>query len=96
MMYHSALDLVTALRGRGHVISDKSVIVSTEPQLGNKLARLLSNRGVPVKLARSTKDLGVDVSQGHVRRTATVRKRVLKGRNRAKKVGYWHGLHDST
>ena len=70
----------------GFAISDKTTLVGSRTTYLEKLGVALRNRGIPVRTAKSVKDLGLDTTAGKRRCVITQRKRVSKMKGRAKRV----------
>ena len=86
--YETASSLFNRLVDAGFVISDKTTLVGSRTTYLEKLGVALRNRGIPVRTAKSVKDLGLDTTAGTRRCVTTQRKRVSKMKARAKRVHF--------
>ena len=80
------------LHDDGYELSDKSQLVGNSSKLVERAYTLMRRHdfcGVPTRKLRAahTKDLGVTTTGGHKRSTVTVRKRIGKASQRARRVG---------
>ena len=80
VVFHQALEqataLVGALQAEHFVVSAKSTIVSSSPQLAGRLQKELATKGILLQVAEASRDLGADFAGGARRRITIQSKRI--------------------
>ena len=83
---HTCNGLASGLIGLGCKISTKTIVLSSSAEIGQAICRRVKNIGIPVKLKKIGKDLGVVTCAGVRRYSSIVKQRVTKAKLRTRRI----------